>query len=200
MSTKERPNLLSKEEWEGLDRKFYVLKGRVLDIHHMIYYYFGKREQKLVPLQNLHVSLEEVKSVFDTMIHMDFMDKNARHLKPGVDWDDCPSTGDRYLTIFYNHDLEFVSSYKPYDLGLKKPKKLQRWVPTDDKVKFLKDLNDLEKLIRVCRKRLRTLIMTDSSRRTFDDVIPEIEACKSAVSSLPEETDPNPSSFLMMLA
>jgi len=191
MSVKESPNLLSKEEWKELDRIQWTLTQRTLDIHHMVQHYFGVRNRKtnLDPLMDLFMTCnEKMRSALDSIVHMDFMDANAENLKPGLVWRDCPSTVDlgsrRYLTIFYNHEDELVSSYKPYDFGLKKPKRLQRCIPTEDRIKFMKDLTDLEEFVKMCRNKLLPL-MTSSNKHVFDCALPKIETCKSIISTLP---------------
>ena len=191
MSAKESPpNLLSKEEWKELDRIYWTLTQRTLDIHHMVQHYFGMQGRKtnLDPLMDLYMTCdEEMRSALDSIVHMDFMDAEAKNLKPGLVWRDCPSTVDlssrRYLTIFYNHEDELVSSYKPYDSGLKKPKRLQRCIPTEDRIKFMKDLTDLEEFVKMCRNKLRPL-MTSSNKHVFDCALPKIETCKSIISTL----------------
>ena len=194
MSSKESPpNLLSKEEWKELDRIYWTLTQRTLDIHHMVQHYFGMQGRKtnLDPLMDLYMTCdEEMRSALDSIVHMDFMDAEAKNLKPGLVWTDCPSTIDeglgmhRYLTIFYNHEDELVSSYKPYDSGLKRPKRLQRCIPTEDRIKFMKDLTDLENFVKMCREKLRPL-MTSTNKRVFDCTLPKIESCKSIISTLP---------------
>jgi hypothetical protein len=200
MSAKESPpNLLSKEEWKELDRIYWTLTQRTLDIHHMVQYYFGVRNRKtnLDPLMDLFITCnKKMRSALDNIVHMDFLDAGAKNLepgsllnlKPGLVWRDCPSTVDlgsrRYLTIFYNHEDELVSSYKPYDFGLKKPKRLQRCIPTEDRIKFMKDLTDLEEFVKMCRNKLRPL-MTSSNKYAFDCALPKIESCKSIISTLP---------------
>ena len=193
MSAKENPNLLSKEEWKELDRIYWTLTQRTLDINHMVQHYFGMQGRKtnLDPLMDLYMTCdEEMRSALDSIVHMDFMDANAENLKPGLVWTDCPSTIDeglgmhRYLTIFYNHEDELVSSYKPYDFGLKKPKRLQRCIPTEDRIKFMKDLTDLEEFVKMCRNKLLPL-MTSSYKHVFDCALPKIETCKSIISTLP---------------
>lgn len=197
MSTAENPNLLSKIEWKDTDRLHWVLTARMLDIHHMVKHYFGvqKRRNILDPLMDLYVySNEDLRSVLDSLVHMDFMDENANNLKPGLEWRDCPSTegpwgngrgnAPRYLTIFYNHPDEYTSSYIPYDLGLTKPKRLQRSIPPEDRHKFMKDLVDLENLVKMCLDKLRPL-MTSIEQCKVGRALTKIDACKSIISTLP---------------
>ena len=193
MSAKESPNRLSKEEWKKLDSIHWTLTQRTLDIHHMVQHYFGMQGRKtnLDPLMDLFMTCdEEMRSALDSIVHMDFLDANAENLKPGLVWTDCPSTIDeglgmhRYLTIFYNHEDELVSSYKSYDSGLKKPKRLQRCIPTEDRIKFMKDLTDLEEFVKMCRNKLRPL-MTSSNKHVFDCALSKLETCKSIISTLP---------------
>jgi hypothetical protein len=192
-ATESPPNRLSKEEWKELDRIYWTLTQRTLDIHHMVQHYFGMQGRKtnLDPLMDLFMTCdEEMRSALDSIVHMDFLDANAENLKPGLVWTDCPSTIDeglgmhRYLTIFYNHEDELVSSYKPYDFGLKRPKRLQRCIPTEDRIKFMKDLTDLEEFVKMCRNKLLPL-MTSSNKHVFDCALPKIETCKSIISTLP---------------
>ena len=201
MSAKESPNRLSKEEWKKLDSIHWTLTQRTLDIHHMVQHYFGMQGRKtnLDPLMDLYmICNEDMRDALDSIVHMDFLKADA-NLKPGLVWNDCPSTVDeglgmhRYLTIFYNHEDELVSSYKSYDSGLKKPKRLQRCIPTEDRIKFMKDLTDLEEFVKMCRNKLQPLMTSCRCGNrsichhisVFDCALPKIETCKSIISTLP---------------
>jgi len=193
------PNLLSKEEWEELNRSYWTQTKRTHDIHHMVQYYFGLRDPRRLPLMDLYdLCNGEMKNALDHIVHMDFL-VTANDLKQGLDWEDCPSalrwTGHRhYFTIFYSPDDVLLSSYEPYYFGLRKPRRLQRCIPTEDRIKFMKDLTDLEEIVKMCRNRLQPIMTSCSGgaceicRRipsVFDCALPKIETCKSIISTLP---------------
>lgn len=190
MSSEDKPNKLSKKQWKQLSLDHWRMTQDVLSIHHMIQHYFGLqgRKKHLDPLMDLFETMDgEIRCILDGLVHDDFLDRGG-NLKPGLVWNDCPSTYDgicnRRLTIFYNPEDEMVSSYKPYDLGLKRPKRLQKYIPNEDRVKFIKDLTDLENFVKKCLEKMRPL-MNSSKKYAFDNCLTKIQSCKVIISSLP---------------
>ena len=190
MSSEDKPNKLSKTQWKQLSLNHWIMTQIVLSIHHMVQHYFGLKGRKkhLDPLMDLFETMDgKIRCILDGLVHDDFLDRGG-NLKPGVTRNDCPSTYDgicnRILTIFYNPEKEVVLSYKPYDAGLKRPKKLQKYIPNEDRTKFIKDLTDLENFVNTCLEKLRPL-MDSSKKYEFDNCLTKIQSCKVIISSLP---------------